>query len=320
MGWKKLKADDNRLFAIRNILWGLPANTLNESPCVFPILEAGDHVFPFICQLPMINYPPTFHHHLIATVFSMVASVITIDDTVSKSVPICFQSIVETMSLQSIYTEEHKLTNHTSTVVTVPRLSYNINEHNQSIPIKVQFNTDKQEHLNISHLRVYIKRYYKVKYKTSSRHEEKIVAYYDHSKLLTTSSKVISLKLNIPDSTDLFPATLNYSTHLSVEYKLVVTVKIHHGPISLKKKLFEMPITFGTLSLGTRAPRQLEPYSDIKENRASINCKPTFLRPVPKQTLEEECLPAYDDAGMPPAYVMTSRCSSHHSLRSIAAA
>jgi hypothetical protein len=68
----------------------------------------------------------------------------------------------------------------------------------------------------------------------------------------------------------------------------------------MKKKLFDAPLTFGTLPPGTRAPRQLEPYSRLVDNRSSVHSKPTFLKPEPVS--EEEFLPAYDSEEIPPSY------------------
>jgi hypothetical protein len=312
MGWEKSKEDDNRLFAIRTMLWGLPSG-IDIPEDAWPILSAGEHNFPFVCQMPVINFPPTFHHHLIATAFNMIVSVEKAGEStpiLSKPVPVCFQPIVETIPIKNLhaFTEEHKITNHVSTHVSVPRLAYNIYDKNQCIPVTIQFQSDHQEQIHISQLRVYIKRYYGISYKSFSRNEATVVTHYDHPKAPTTCPSTVIMKLNLP-SQDELPATLNYSAHLTVEYKLVVTVKIRHGPIHVKKKLFEMPIIFGTLPAGTRAPRQLESYSNVVDNRATINSKPTFLRPEPK-TEEEECLPAYDSA-LPPAY----RCSSTSNLR-----
>ncbi|KAL9560286.1 hypothetical protein MBANPS3_000013 [Mucor bainieri] len=308
MGWEKSKSTDDRLFAVRTVLWGLPSG-VNIPQDAWPILEAGDYTFPFVCQMPVINYPPTFHHHLIATAFNMVVSVRKAGESapiLSKMVPICFQPIIETIPVKNLhaFTESHRLTNHIAAQVSVPRLAYNINDKHQSVPVTVQFHSDNlsDEHFPISQLRVYIKRYYSINYKTFSRNEATMIAHYDHPKLPSACPCTVSMKLNLPSPEDL-PATLTYSPHLTIEYKLVVSVKIRHGPIHVKKKLFDMPIIFGTLPAGTRAPRQLESYSALVENRASLNCKPHFLRPQPRNQNDEEFLPAYDSDGIPPAYL-----------------
>jgi hypothetical protein len=309
MGWEKSKSHDDRLFAIRTILWGLPSGC-SVPVDTWPILEAGEHNFPFVCQMPVINFPPTFQHHLIATAFNMVVSVEKAGETspiLSKPVPVCFQPIVETIPIKNLraFTGESR-SNHVIAQVSVPRLAYSIYDKNQSIPVTVQFisdNPNEEQTMSMSQLRVYIKRYYSINYKTFSRNEATVIAHYDHPKLPTSTPSTVTMKLDLPTCQSDLPATLTYSPHLTIEYKLVVIAKVRHGPINVKKKMFEMPIMFGTLPAGTRGPRQLEPYSALVDNRSTLHSKPQFLRPEPKTQDEEEFLPAYDSEGIPPAYM-----------------
>jgi hypothetical protein len=195
--------------------------------------------------------------------------------------------------------------------VIVPHLAYSALDHNQFVPVTVNFiSSEEQQHISLSHLQVYIKRYYSINYKTFSRNEATVIAQYDHAKLPSVCPCSINMKLDIPSSLEELPPTVNYSPHLTIDYKLVVSVKIRHGPIQLKKKLFEMPILFGTLPAGTRAPRQLEPYSNIVENRSSLENVPHFIRPEPKPSDEDEFLPAYDSDGVPPEYDSNLRITS----------
>lgn len=317
MGWEKTKNSDDRLFAIRTILWGLPT-AINLPEEAWPVLEAGEHNFPFVCQMPVINYPPSFQHHLIATAFHMIVSVTKAGETapiLSKPVLVCFQPIIETIPVKNLqaFTEETRLTNQVYSIVSVPRLAYSIYDRNQSIDITVQLNSENNnDNITLSQLRVYIKRYYSISYKTFSRTETAVIANLDQPKLSGTCPSTITMKLKLPEESEDLPATLNYSPHLTVQYKLVVSAKVRHGPIHVKKKLFDMPIIFGTLPAGTRAPRQLEPYSNLVDNRDVINSKPTFLRPEPKNNPnEDEFLPAYG-GDRPPAYPHINTSSSNN--------
>ncbi|KAI9485641.1 MAG: hypothetical protein EXX96DRAFT_603939 [Benjaminiella poitrasii] len=320
MGWEKSKVNDDRLFAVRTILWGLPSS-LNVPMNEWPILEIGDYSFPFVCQMPVINFPPTFQHHLIATAFQMIVSVNKAGETtpiLSKPAPVYFQPIVETIPVKShhAFVEESRLMNHITAKISVPRLAYSILDKNQYIPVTIHFHhpdfpssnthsTEEQQHFSISQLRIYIKRYYSINYKTFSRNEATMIAHYDHPKPPSVCPSTVTMKLDLSDlQLSELPATLTYSPRLKIEYKLVVTAKIRHGPIHVKKKLLDVPITFGTLPAGTRAPRQLEPYSAIVENRSSLQSKPQFLRPEPTRSSqgEDEFLPVYDSEGIPPAY------------------
>ncbi|CAO3656143.1 unnamed protein product [Mucor hiemalis] len=308
MGWEKSKNSDDRLFAVRTVLWGLPSGA--DVPVnAWPILEVGEYSFPFVVQMPVINFPPTFQHHLIATAFNMVVSVTKAGESqpiLSKPVPVCFQPIVETIPVKNMYAfrEETKLNNHITSIVSVPRLAYNIFDQNQSVPVTVHLQTDDESYdtIPISQLRVHIKRYYNINYKTFSRTEATVVTHAELAKPSNTCPSTMTIKLALPTGQEELPPTLTYSPHLTIEYKLVVTAKVRVGPIHMRKKLFDMPIIFGTLPAGTKAPRQLEPYSNIIENRSGMQSKPNFLRPEPKTPGDEECLPAYDGKNVPPAY------------------
>jgi hypothetical protein len=300
MGWEKSKTTDDRLFAVRTILWGFPVGAQVPSDA-WPILETGEHLFPFTCQMPVINFPPTFQHHLIATAFSMIVSVERPKQMpiLSKPVHLQFQPIIETMPVKNLHAliEETRLGQSVSAKVSIPRLAYNIYQDVLSIPITIQFFSPDENLMGISQLHAYIKRYYQINYKTFSRNEVTTITSHHLAKL--PSSNTLTFQLKMPEREEI-PPTLTYSNHLKIEYRLVVTVKVRHGPLNMKKKLFDAPLTFGTLPPGTRAPRQLEPYSRLVDNRSSVHSKPTFLKPEPVS--EEEFLPAYDSEEIPPSY------------------
>ena len=204
MGWEKTKNSDDRLFAVRTVLWGLPSGT--DIPVdAWPILEVGEYNFPFVCQMPVINFPPTFHHHLIATTFNMVVSVTKGGESqpiLSKPVPVYFRPIIETIPVKNLhaFTEETRLTNHVTSIVSVPRLAYNIFDANQSIPVTIQLfsNNESYDSVSISQLRVHIKRYYSINYKTFSRNETTVIAYSEHSKPSNLCPSTVVLKVDLP--------------------------------------------------------------------------------------------------------------------------
>lgn len=306
MGWERIKSNDGRLFAVRTVLWGFPSG-VNAPPDAWPILDVGEHKFPFVCQMPVINYPPTFQHHLIANAFNLIVSVERPGSLsiISKPYPVLFQPIIETMPIKNIHpcVEETRLTSHIKAQLTVPRLAFHL-PNERLIPVQVQFLSDMgldENSLSLSQLRVYVKRYYNISYKTFSRSEATIIAQNDYPKLIQSCPTTVSLTLTLPANKSEIPVSLNYSSHLSVEYKLCISVKIRHGPIHVKKKLFELPLLLGTLPVGTRGPRQLEVYSYDTES-TSMHDKPTFLKPETRQGEGEECLPAYSDE-VPPKYL-----------------
>lgn len=285
----KSKTMDDRLFAVRTILWGLPSGMQVNS---VPILEVGDYDFPFICQLPMINFPPTFQHHLITTSFHLLVCVDKGDrqqPIMSKMVPVYFQPII---SLDHTAAEETvKLTNSVSVLVSTPRLGFNIVDTHQSIPVTVKLISKKMNEIT---LHVCLKRTYNINYKTFSRRETMVIAERSEEWCSGTT-----IGLDIPPL--LFP-TLTYSPYLSIEYNLTVTAKVRHGPIHVKKKILDIPVRFGTVPVGAVIPTQLEPYSAIVNNNSQFECKPHFIRAESRQLEDVEFLPPYSDEDLPPTY------------------
>ncbi|KAG1145179.1 hypothetical protein G6F37_008897 [Rhizopus arrhizus] len=300
MGWERTETVNERLFAIRTILWGHPANI--QAPLdTWPTLEVGEYNFPFACQMPVINYPPTFDHNLVAITFNMIVGVERApyyDSIMSKPVHLQFQPIIETVLTQNLHevTGSTRLTNHISAQISIPQLAFCIHEEPLSVPVIIRFISENNILAGISQLRVYIKRYYQIKYKTYIRKETSIIASHHIPKIAATG---VNIQLKMPSRQKIEP-TMTYSKHLTIEYRLVVTVKVRHGPLNGKKTLLEVPLIFGTLPFGARGPRQLEAYSHIVDNSSALNNRPSFLKLQP--IAEEEFLPAYDSEEIPPAY------------------
>jgi hypothetical protein len=309
IGWERLAAKEGRLFAVRTLLWGYPSKT--DVPAnQWPILEIGEHTFPFVCQMPVINYPPTFHHHLISTAFKFIVSVERPGklSILSRGFPVTFRPIIETAPVKNIhpFTEETKLTNHVLAQLSLPRLAYNVIDE-RSIPVSIQIlsDTHEEDNISLSQLRVSLKRYYDINYKNFSRSETTVIAETVYPNTIHACPYSLSLPLNLPEPNKDLPYSLAYSPYLKIEYKLVVTAKVRHGPLAVKKKLFEIPLLLGTLPAGTQAPRQLENFNYNNEN-VQLKNMPSFLRPQPRETEDEEYLPAYDSDCVPPRYLLTA--------------
>ncbi|KAI9253553.1 hypothetical protein BY458DRAFT_493180 [Sporodiniella umbellata] len=298
MGWEKSKTTDDRLFAVRTVLWGLPVGT-HVPYELWPVLETGEHLFPFTCQMPVINFPPSFGHHLIATAFHMIVSVERPSQAplLSKPITLQFHPIIETMPVKNLHAlvQDIRLTQHLSAQVSIPRLAYDVYEPGLTIPLHLLISQPYQEASHtLSHLQASLKRTYQINYKSFSRRETTTLVSRSVQKL-ASNTLTLALRPQLP-----LEPTLTYSHHLSIQYRLVLTAKVRHGPLNLKKKLLDLPITLGTLPPGIAAPRQLEPYSSLVENRAHAFSKPTFLRPEPIQ--DDDCLPPYESESIPPSY------------------
>ncbi|KAI9263731.1 hypothetical protein BY458DRAFT_491063 [Sporodiniella umbellata] len=286
MGWEQPKDDISKLFTIRTTLWGFPSDVqLSPENCF--ILEQGEYTFPFLCQMPVINFPPSFENHLIATNFHLFAALESPQTTIlSKPFSLDFQPIVEVKS--SPVTECIRLKQNLCINVVVPCTQYSLLEPIK-IPIEVQFSSLTC----ISQLLASVKRVCRLDYKSFSNTETTTIASYSQYRI-----SALSLKFPLKIASSPKP-TLSYSRYFTIEYRLVVTVKVRYGVLQFRKKLLDVPITLGTLPLDVKAPRQIEAYSHLVENTTDAFCKPSFLKP-PEPS--EEYLPAYDHESMPPVY------------------
>ncbi|KAI8393738.1 uncharacterized protein BYT42DRAFT_552092 [Radiomyces spectabilis] len=299
MGWEKIKNDDGRLFAVRTTLWGSSAT--RAAP--WPVLEAGEHRFPFVCEMPLINYPPSFDHYLIATTFTLIASLERPGETSFYTAPfnVHFYPILETSPQKplSAFQKETQITARIHARLRLPSVSFNLLE-TKHIPIALtlqstQSSPDKYE-FPISNIRLYLKRYITIVHKTFSRTEALTITHLEH-RLSHNSAVDIMTSLPIP----YYQApTTTYSNRFTVEYKLCVSVKIRHGPLVTRKKIFAIPITFGTLMPGAQLPPDLMSYAEtwVIED-TSLRTKPKFLRHTPMN--DQPQLPAYDLI-RPPSY------------------
>ncbi|CAO3702570.1 unnamed protein product [Rhizopus stolonifer] len=286
LGWEAPKDNQARLFAVRTILWGFP-NDAQVPPEDYPVLEQGQHQFPFICQMPVVNFPPDFENHLIAQTFHLYVVVETLQDIIlSKPTPLGFQPMIETKLSAKI--EHTLLTQSINAQVSVARLEHDISEP-LTIPMQVKFSATG----SLSQLNVCLKKTTRLDYQSFSNTDTVTVVHYSQSKLNPSNSFLMQAPRGLTP-------TLDFSRHFRVEYRLVATVKVRHGPIQIKRKVLDVPIVLGTLPLGVKASRQLENYSNLVENVPDVFCKPLFL----KQEFKEECLPAYDDS-LPPIYPYT---------------
>ncbi|KAG0171658.1 hypothetical protein DFQ28_000481 [Apophysomyces sp. BC1034] len=284
--WGKPGKREGRLFAVRTILWG-PA-CANES--VWPILEAGEHNFPFMCEMPLVNYPPSFHHHFVACHFTMVASLerpgIRPFQTEPCHVP--YLPVLETCPSKRAVAYHNRIKVLTHTVdISLPTLSLNV-AGNTTLPIRICVDDVS----TITHVHITLNRYLRVSHGKYNRTETWLIQQQEQ-RLSSSVTDII-----FPIST--VSPTLTYSNHCSIKYKLNVSVKFRNSWLSRKKNLVTIPLFFGTLDRGICAPANLMRFTDeLVERDRTLLTKPKFLRPVP----EDNFLPPYDPK-RPPEYIL----------------
>ncbi|CAO3598481.1 unnamed protein product [Absidia cylindrospora] len=362
MGWEKIRNDDGRLFAVRTTLLGRhmqhSGDTNNNT-----VLQAGEHIFSFAIELPLVNYPPSIDHHLVGTTFTLVASIergTGVNGHIFRSTPylVCFRPALQTRvnkvlpsSLSASSEHVAPLTQRIMAKLSLPSLEYNLFD-TIKIPLKLTLTAANDNHfadISLQQLHISLKQTITIVHKTFTRTETTTVSHIDHrisnmlspptspvsspptigsssmtspplplsSSAASSSSSVSSSSMSSSSSSsssstpsivyqgelaidsNLLP-TVGYSSRYKVDYMLSVSVKTRHGPLSTKKKLFNLAIHFGTLPAGMLPNEAIQVYTEEEViNSTCLLFKPKFLKPLNDPV---EFLPAYDELYRPPSY------------------
>lgn len=315
MGWQKSKDDDGRLFAIRT--------TLFNEEVSGDILEAGSYTFRFAIELPPVNYPPSIDHYLIGTTFSLVGSLErNSNDTTpfrTAPYPVIFRPVLQTRLAKLIPTSplsEHEaiVTQRVLARLILPSLEYNIFD-TKHIPVQITLSANHPQYFinaNLQQLKISLKQQLTIHHKTFIR-SETICLYQTDLRIpfnsvqnaiaspssSTDCSCSVTLQSDIPLKDNPLP-TVHFSTRFKLNYFLEVSIKYRQGPLTTKKKLFNLPIHFGTLPAGALPDNDLLLYTDDQvKHCTTLEYKPKFLTPI---NHPDELLPAYDELYRPPTY------------------
>lgn len=274
-----------------------------------------------MCEIPMVNYPPSFRHHLASCEFELVASLdrpgIRPFQTVPCSIryePLVISPTTTTTSSRSnlteIYKENVKLNHDTKVLVTLCDGRYfNLLDSNQDI-LKAQVTITQP----IGHLEVYLKREVMVTYGTYSDSDTMVMSHVDQSSfgiVKKGESTTYFIRLPIPSEISKhnnssilknfsvlgMTPTVYFSKYIKMKYKLCITAKIKHGLISTKKQVCCIPIYFGTVPFTSSVPIDLVPYCDPRVLQdTSLRTKPRFIKP---HVIEEQLPPYEQDWSLP---------------------
>lgn len=313
------------MFAIRTILWGKPA-CQGE---LWPLIESGEHLFPFMCEIPMVNYPPTFRHNLASCEFELLASLERPALRPFQTIPyqLRYEPFIESKSIKSpnIYQEKLRLDNTHNVVATLVKgRDYNILD-NRTETMKVQLSVinlqkDKQNQDNnatlFNHIEAFVKREVNVTHGSYHRSDTMVMTHVEQSKFgVGNHHGARTYYINIPIPIEIskknnptilknfsvlgMTTTTNYSKHIKIEYKLYITARVRHGLIWTKRQFFCIPLHFGTVAPGEQLPSTLVSYRDPSvTSDTTLSTKPKFIRPP----ILDEQLPAYDEEHSPPVY------------------
>ena len=305
-----------KLFAVQSVLWG--SLTPNDQGIKWPIIEAGYHEFPFMCELPMVNYPPTFRHHLASCEFELLASLDRPGIRPFQTVPIFprYEPYTVSSPLKNPGLHKEKMCINTATKVLVTILNGNCinlldtNADTLQVRLEIQQETDAT---CINHMEAFISRQVDVHYGKYHQSDTMVMSHKEQSTFKSNGLRAFFIQIPIPSEINKhnnatilrnfsvlgMTPTLDYSKHIKMHYKLCITAKIKHGLIWNKRQLFSIPLHFGTVAPGERLPSSIVNYKDPEVTAdTTFNTKPRFIR-VSRQ---EEQLPAYTDDLSPPIY------------------
>ncbi|CAO3628816.1 unnamed protein product [Cunninghamella echinulata] len=252
------------------------------------------------------------------------------------------------------------VTQRVSAHLTLPSLEYNIFD-TKKIPVQLVFLANHPQYIinaSLQQVKIALKQTLTIHHKTFTRTET--TTYYQTDLRIpfnsvqnrtaspsssTDCSSTILLQADIPINNDndvdsnnsntddtirqqqpskkLTLPTVTFSTRFNLRYTLEVSIKYRTGPLASKKKLFSLPIHFGTLPAGALPDDNLLLYmDDVVKNCTTLVYKPKFLAPI---NHPDEVLPAYDDLYRPPTYesriipTATTTASNHLRLNNIIA-
>jgi hypothetical protein len=339
---KEQKKKGERLFAIRTVRWG---SAVSESTQQWPIMENGEHQFPFMCELPMVNYPPSFRHHLASCEFELIACLERPGIRPFQTVPylLRYEPYVLSSSIKSldIYQEKIRISNNYKVQITLLKgCHFNLLDTNSADTMEIQLSiiplgsngiasSSSSNVEMLSHIEAYIKREVNVTHGSYRRSDTMVMTHVDQSTFGVRNSKenkTFYIRLPIPSALNKnnsatilknfsvlgMTPTLNFSRHVKMDYKLYITAKIKNGLIATKRQLFCIPIQFGTVAPGEQLPSSLLSYRDPEVvSDATLETKPKFLRPP---SMEEQ-LPAYDEDLSPPLYAHLTNSAANRRLR-----
>jgi hypothetical protein len=241
-------------FAVRTMLVG------KDRPSE---ITTGTHRYPFAIQLPMVNYPPSFEHHLCKCSFRLVA-VLQVENQPRRYCErqIRYIPYIETSPLKS----HHTVTSQKCTI-TLPSLSY---VPSDNIPISY----DSSQHA-LSAISVKLCRRLS----------------YGMAGTINRMDEFVYQTDTLPDN---LTPSIDYSDFMSMSYTLEISVK--RNKLLGTAVHLKVPITIGTMGPGIRTPTELKTYRVAQPGTPSTrNTTPAF---VPRIEYED-CLPEYDDCRLP---------------------
>ncbi|KAI8880265.1 hypothetical protein K501DRAFT_255348 [Backusella circina FSU 941] len=292
-----VRSSKDAIFTTQQTLW--------ESSDKVSLLGKQEYNYPFIIQMPMIQFPPSFKDQSYSCQFQLIAVVdLYKQDNIKCALPILYSPFVETRALKIPLMKMMKVKNLTAKV----RLVNQDFVPGDVIDLKLHVdNESKKKNLQSVTATMQLKQIIHNNKFDDVPDRINIITSISHKLLLINSPHQENqyycdgdLKLKLPE--DLVPS-FEYSKLASVSYVLCVFVE-KSGPLggiwNYRVDIEEIPVKIGTMGHGIRASDELKLYSKLESNTTTL--LPRFL----KEIEYEDALPLYEPSQLPTYDVATT--------------
>ncbi|KAI8376668.1 hypothetical protein EDC96DRAFT_495395 [Choanephora cucurbitarum] len=293
-----LRTARKTLFSTQRILW--------DSGDQHPLDRDTDYSFPFTIQMPMIQFPPSFHHPAYQCLFQLIAVADTPLSLENKTMPIrteipviCMPFIETSLLKTPLQFKSHK--GHLSA-----QLKLTAAEFVPSSPIQLQLHVacqQKKKKPSLQYVSVQLKLIQNLRFLVLNDipDQTKTVAHVTQKLPLVSHGDSLSLysdaDLTLPIPASATPSC-GYSELVQISYVLQVSIE-QKGPMGgIWNHLVvfdDIPVVIGTLGYGIRTSSEIKMYSDFNPNAPSTMPVPKFMKAIEY----EDALPVYDPCRLP---------------------
>ncbi|KAI8889071.1 hypothetical protein K501DRAFT_239372 [Backusella circina FSU 941] len=283
-----IRATKKAIFGVQSYLWEC------KNQCT--LFDQPEYNYPFIIQIPLIQFPPSFKHEVYVVQYQLIAIVDMRDrGRIQTSIPLRYMPFIETNLLKSpaLITEKR------NDLEANLRLIANKFLPGDKVNIHLSVNNiSKRKGPHFITVNIKMKQVLHISAFDDIPDSTTVVASTSTKLLLIETEQAHHYKseatLSLPLSDEMTP-TLDYGNLSSISYYLDVNIEKGGklgGILNYKLQLKDIPITIGTLGNGIRSSDEINIYSDVEN---STELAPKFL----KAAEYEDALPVYESSRLP---------------------
>ncbi|KAI7907508.1 uncharacterized protein BX663DRAFT_491129 [Cokeromyces recurvatus] len=304
-----IRATKENIFCVQHILWesNEQALTLNKR---------SEYSFPFIVQMPLIQFPPSVNHPNYQCDYQIIAILDTpssllkgTSQPIRTFTSILYMPFIDTTLLKSPFMAEAqkgplsvKVRMHTCDYVPNDSLSLYIRVDSSNNKTSLKKRISGTESLSYVSIKLKLIQIMHVVAFDDISDQTRVITTKTHKLLLIntldnqqSSYCEADLKLAIP--ADITPS-YDYGRLVRFSYRLQINVeqkRLFGGIWNYNVRLNDIPITIGTLGYGIKSSSDLEAYSVFQQEGSDTNLKPKFIKVIEY----EDALPIYDPSQLP---------------------